>query len=142
MERQASRAALASLQNRVSDGADVAQVADMVVTAWQRTAFILKPIIGERGMSALYQRSLYVSGREYEWLRPCYQGIQGAMDLTSLKAALALQQCDVAVQGGAALFTAFYDLLASLVGEALTTRLLYALWENSYGAPTAQDGSQ
>jgi hypothetical protein len=142
MERQQSWAALRALERRIDDGADATQIAAFIVADWQQIELILRPIVGARGVAALYQRSLFVSGKEYEWLTPCYRGIQAAIDLPLLKTALALQQRDIAVQGGTALFTTFHELLSSLVGEALTTRLLFSVWDSSLRGPTAQDGSQ
>jgi hypothetical protein len=138
MESQESRRIAAPLAHRVAQDADAAQIAEAAVSIWQEIDAALTPIIGQRGVAALYRRSLYITGATHPWLAGTHEGVPTAMDLAALKSALAQQNSAAAVGGGALLQT-FHELLASLVGPSLTERLLRSVWANSSSGPPAQD---
>jgi len=132
----------APLHGRVEDGADTEQVADAIVAVWREIDQALHPIIGHRGVAALYNRSLKLTAAAYPWLAQGHAGALAALDPTALRAALVRQAPDAAAAAGNALFETFRDLLASLVGESLTQRLLHTVWDHTAGAPPAQDDSK
>jgi hypothetical protein len=109
------------------------------VDVWTQIDEALTPIIGVRGVAALHGRSLFLTARAFPWIGTRRDGVQMAMDLESLRLALASQTASDALRGAAALFDAFTDLLASMVGTALTERLLRTVWDTPYGGPAAQD---
>jgi hypothetical protein len=127
------------LCGRLTEGASAAQVADAVGAIWLEIDEVLHPIIGRRGMAALYNRSVKLTVSAYPWLGPGYQVALSAVDPTALKSALASQTPAEATAGGSALFLSFHELLASLVGSSLTDRLLRSVWNHSSGASSAQD---
>lgn len=131
----------ASLASRINGRADAAQIADEIVTMCQEINVALSPIIGRRGVDALYKRSLHLAAPTYPWLAMARDGAQEFMDPAKLKATLAAQSSANAAAGGGALLQTFQDLLASLVGPSLTERLLHPVWNNSSGSPPAQDFS-
>ena len=51
----------APLADLVSDGADAEQLADAIVAMWLEIDQALHPIIGHRGVAALYNRSLHLT---------------------------------------------------------------------------------
>src|SRR5688572_7991193 len=120
----------ATLVHRAAAGADAAQIADAIISAWQEIDAALSPILGHQGIAALYKRSLYLTASAYPWLASTFQGAHAAMDLPELKSVFELQDSGNAAAGGGALLQTFHELLASLVGPALTERLLRSVWEH------------
>lgn len=92
-------------------------------------------------MAALFNRSLKIALREFPWLGEGHQGVLAEVDASALKAALLRQPADTALAGGTALFIAYHELLASLVGPSLTDQLLRAVWTLPSGVPPEQETS-
>jgi hypothetical protein len=136
MESQDSRQAAAALARRVGNSASAAQITEAIVSIWQEVDAALRPIIGQRGVAALYKRSLYLTASTHSWMGGVHETSQAAIDLGSLRSALARQSSDAARAGGDALLMNFHELLSTLVGPSLTERLLRDVWTNtSNGAP-------
>jgi hypothetical protein len=127
------------LVQRGGNGADATQIADAMVSTWQEIAAALGPIIGRGGVAALYKRSLYLTGPAHPWLAGAQEGVPTPMDFAALKSVFAQQSSATAAAGGRALLQTFYDLLASLVGPALTGQLLRSVWEKSFSGLPEQD---
>src|SRR5687768_10983754 len=78
------------------------QIADAAVAIWQAIDAALAPVLGQRGVVALYQRSLHLASQTYPWL-PCGPGSgRLALDLPALRMVLARQNEAQACLGGAA----------------------------------------
>lgn len=105
-------------------GSDSGQVADSALSIWREIDACLAPVIGRRGVEALFQRSLHLVERDYPWLLAAHSAANELSDFTALWQALGLQTCIKAVAGNAALLNAFYSLLINLIGESLTRQLL------------------
>jgi hypothetical protein len=127
------------LAHRLAMGAPAAQVADMVAVVWREIDQALHPIIGHRGVLALYNRSLKQASTLYPWLAVGHAGALAAVDPSALRAALAQQAPAEAVAGGTLLLQTFRDLLRSLIGDSLTDRLLGSIWGPAPEAAPAQD---
>jgi hypothetical protein len=110
-----------------------------MVATWKEIDAGLAPIIGPRGVAALYKRSLYLTGGAHPWLAGLHEGTPTTMDLAALKSVIAQQSSADAAVGGNALLQTFHQLLASLVGPSLTERLLRPVWADSSTAAPAQD---
>jgi hypothetical protein len=132
---------LAPLAGRVADDASAEQVAEAVFELWLEIDQALHPIIGHRGVAALYNRSLKLTQRAYPWVAIGHQGQLAAADPAALKVTLVQQAATEAAAGGSALFGAFHGLLSSLVGPALTEQLLSSVWAHSSAVASAQDPS-
>lgn len=129
----------ASLASRINGRTDAAQIADEIVIMFEEINDVLSPIIGRRGVDALYKRSLHLAVPAYPWLADARDGIQEFMDPAKLKSTLCAQSPASAAAGGGVVLQTFHDLLASLVGPSLTERLLHPVWNKSSGIPPAQD---
>ena len=129
----------APLADRVRTGADAEQVADEIVAIWLEIEQALHPIIGHRGVAALYNRSLHLTAVAYPWLASDQPVAPATIDPSGLRLALVQQTAAEAAPGGNALFHTFHDLLASLVGPSLTERLLRSVWTHPSGASPGQD---
>lgn len=136
-----STAPLAPLARRVGVDASAAQVATAAVATWHEIDAALAPIVGPRGVAALYKRSLHLARAAHPWLAGASAGLHDAFDPATLGAVLAQQDGASAAAGGDALFQIFHDLLATLVGASLTERLLRSVWANTSSGSSAQDAT-
>jgi hypothetical protein len=141
LKSEQSRPWPAPLADRVSDGADAEQVADAIAAIWLEIDQALHPIMGQRGVAALYNRSLHLAAVDYPWLAIDQPAFPAAVDPSALKSALVRQTAAEAAAGGSALFHTFHELLASLVGASLTERLLRSVWTHPSPGSPVQDTS-
>lgn len=111
-------------------GADVGKIADAAVEAWVAIDGALSPIVGPRGIAALYKRSVHLAVADHPWLAPAYEGALQPGDFASLRAALSQQTAENAAAAHDALMKTFQDLLNNLIGRSLTQRLLHAVWDH------------
>jgi hypothetical protein len=109
-----------------SGGDDPLAAADAAVAAWEEIRTLLAPVLGQRGVAALYRRSVHLTLARYPWLAPAYEAPAQAADLAALHAALEAQDATVAAAASAELLANFRALLTNLIGDALAARLLGA----------------
>lgn len=95
---------------------------------WDQLASQLVSLIGEGGFHALYARSLHLSRTDFPWL-PCV-GAALSVDVgfEALRSSLEGQDAAHANKANRMLLLTFTDILASLVGEPLTTDILSSAW--------------
>lgn len=113
--------------------ADTGQVADAAVARWLQIDQALHPIIGHRGVAALFNRSVKHTAARFPWLGQGPQDALAVVDPSVLKAALLLQTAAEATAGVDSLFQSLHDLLTSLIGSSLTDQLLRFVWAHSPG---------
>lgn len=80
--------------------ADAAQVADLMAVTWDAVDRALRPIIGQRGFTALYERSLYLNASVHGWLMDINRGADKPHNITALRDAQAQQSRAEAVAAG------------------------------------------
>lgn len=124
------------MAQRAGEGADSTRTADAIAALWQQIEAALAPIIGQRGVAALYKRSLYLATATHPWLE-LQEDPQATPDLAALKSAIARQRSTDATAGGVAMLQAFHTLLTSLIGSSLSGQLLDAVWTH----PSPSSGS-
>ena len=127
------------LSLRLPPGAAPALVADTLAAIWHELDDALHPVVGHRGVAALYQRSLSIAARARPWLAPPTAGPLARLDTAGLHTALLGQNSDEATAGSEALLSEFRVLLASLLGDSLADRLLRPVWAHAAIPPSAQD---
>ncbi|MEP7102436.1 MAG: hypothetical protein ABI781_18135 [Burkholderiales bacterium] len=127
------------LEDAVSEGASSDEVAMRVATTFRGIDRALAPIVGQRGMAALYKRSLHLSRPAHPWLPVSAHGSESEMDLAALTAALAARTSAEAGSAGTQLLDGFRALLITLIGESLTERLLRPVWTNFLSGAPARD---
>ncbi|WP_236710287.1 hypothetical protein [Pseudomonas sp. RIT-PI-q] len=136
-----SRQIVASLAHRVGPEADIARIAQAIISTLQDMDTGLTPIIGHQGVAALYRRSLHLCASTHPRLAGTYDSVQAAMDLTALKSVLIEQSKADALFFGEVLLTTYYELLTTLIGPSLTARLLRGVWEPSLSDTPSQENS-
>ena len=122
-----------------AQGVNAGQTADAAVATWRDIYDVLSPIIGQRGVTALYKRSLYLSRDDYPWLAAVAEGALQASDFTRLRTALAQQSSANAAAANSALLHAFTELLTNLIGASLTERLLLSVWDHPSNGHAVQE---
>ncbi|MEB0223051.1 MULTISPECIES: hypothetical protein [unclassified Pseudomonas] len=136
-----SRQIVASLAHRVGPNADIARIAQAIVSILQDMGAALTPIIGQQGVVALYRRSLHICVSTHPRLAGTYDSVQASLDLIALKFILVEQNETDALFFGDVLLTTFYELLTTLIGPSLTARLLRGVWEPSLSDTLSQETS-
>lgn len=116
---------------------------DVAMTLWRTLHDNLSPIIGHRGMTALFRRSLYLTHARHPWLAPvCEAAAEQDTDaLDRLRSALLLQAEAEADAAHCALLDNFRNLLVTLIGASLTDRLMRPVPDNTSSGPAVQDTS-
>ncbi|MCV2356481.1 hypothetical protein LNV09_20260 [Paucibacter sp. B2R-40] len=146
---------VAFLAQHLDAGASSAQIAKLVCRVCREIEFALVPIVGQRGVAALFARSLQLSAKSHHWLKDAKVGADsdsgicgGENPATSSVTPAALctmieRQTRPEAAAGACLFLqTFCELLAKLVGRALTERLLRTPWITFLSGAAAQDNTQ
>lgn len=118
----------ATLTQRAGGDPDASAIAQATLDTWHQVADRLAPVIGARGVDALLSRSLHLTNRAFPWLAITGSDGDSVALLASLKTRLAGAETTAAAQAGHALLATFTELLATLIGESLTERLLTPVW--------------
>jgi hypothetical protein len=117
----AAQRILARLAGLATDGADAATLAGEATTNWRAIEAALTPILGSGGFSALFLRSVHDTRRQFPWLTWQRESPDG---LVLLHATLASREPAETLAVITVLLQCFCGLLTSLIGDALTERLL------------------
>jgi len=139
MKSQENDGVAAFFTHCVTSGADSRRIAESIAASCRAIEISLTPIIGQRGVAALYKRSLHLTTRTHPWLAGAQESVSDSVDVASLTSLLAKQTSAEAAAAGARLLQTFHDLLATLVGPSLTEQLLRSVWANFLSGPSAQD---
>lgn len=109
---------------------------------WRRIAQQLCPLIGESGFCALFGRATHVVGPEHAWLAPQQPCRSPEQLFSSLEERLGSVDAARAAAANEALLRTFTQLLAALIGEKLTQRLLASATATAETAPGQQKNAQ
>lgn len=140
-ESSEGRRIVASLTLRVDRVEGIDNIADVIIAMLQDTSASLVPIIGPKGVAALYRRSLHQCMTLDPRIASTYQSMTDPLDVVQLKSILIQQdQADV-IFFGEELLKALYELLVTLIGSSLSLRLLIDVWETKLSTPPSQENS-
>ena len=117
-----------TLDRHIGGARDASAVAEATVITWRQVAAQLAPVIGVRGVDVLFSRSLHLTSTTYVWLALARNHEDAATLLTSFKERLEARGAVAAAEASLAVLLTFTDLLATLIGESLTERLLGPVW--------------
>jgi hypothetical protein len=119
--------------------ADAHAIAAAALRAYERLAQQVAPLIGEAGLNAVCARSLHLMQREFSWLAPAGSAEPRDTPFTHVRVSLERQDPAVATNAAIAVLATFGELLASFIGESLTTRLLPEAWPDGFSDDTTQE---
>lgn len=103
-------------------------IPEAAVLVWKQMASEITSIVGEGGFNTLYSRSLVLTQSTYFWLEFNPHLPQTEHRFAELKMCLERQTPEHAREANLLLLTTFTDILASLIGEKLTTSILRLAW--------------
>ncbi|MEO6824851.1 MAG: hypothetical protein ABI167_09050 [Nitrosospira sp.] len=117
-----------------------ASVADASIVLWERMAAEIISIVGEEGFNSLYARSLFLSHASFPWLANPFPKAEHRF--AELKTKLEGHAPAPARKANTLLLITFTDVLASLIGESLTTRILHLAWGAGIPARTGKENQE
>lgn len=99
----------------------------------------LTPLIGDAGVAAILARSLHLTERRVPGLAPFRAADRNDAPFAVLQRSM--QQLDPAASTDAAIaiLGTTVELLASFIGESLTTRLLREAWPDDFAGDTTEE---
>ena len=115
------------------------QAVDAVAYMWAPLAAQIISIVGAGGFDSLYARSLFLCQTTFPWLTGSSASAQSNAWLVDLKNRLQAQSPALAGEANCLLLLTFTNLLASLIGEPLTARILNSAWEITTRDTTRKD---
>lgn len=115
------------------------KVADNMIVLWEQMATQIIAIIGESGFSSLYARSLFLTASYHPWLASGSLSLQTGQRFLKLNIDLKGQTPAQAMAGSRLLLITFTDILASLIGEQLTMRILQSAWGQGTQGPIGKE---
>jgi hypothetical protein len=118
---------------------DTDNVAEAAIHRWELIANQIISIVGEGGFNALYIRSTFLANSKYPWLPVDSLSLWTDDRFADLKKNLAGQMPAQASAANCLLLITLTDILASLIGEDLTTRILRSAWGNDTPSRDSQE---
>ncbi|NDP48801.1 MAG: hypothetical protein GZ085_10520 [Sulfuriferula multivorans] len=104
--------------------------ADAAMTLWEKLSTKIIAIIGAGGFQSLYARSLFIAQAQFPWLATDEVPKQTDQLFAQLKKYFESQTPVQASAANSLLLITLTDILASLIGEALTTSILRSAWDS------------
>lgn len=134
--RVLQKVAASAITRRCGSGADATAVAAAARRAGGELAVVLGPLISPAGVDALVARALHLAQREYP---SGHAGEEQAAEPFG-QVSLWLERMDppIATAAAAGMFVMFAELLATLIGEPLTTRYLRKAWADDFSDKRAE----
>jgi len=138
LRREAIRRTLA---RRAGGTPDASSVAKATLGIWHQVSARLAPVIGARGVDALFSRSLQLTSAAFPWLAIIGENMESADLLANIETRLAWREPETALEVSYTLLVTFTELMATLIGESLTGRLLDPVWVPPSPASEKEAGS-
>ena len=115
------------------------KVADAAINLWEQMAAQIISIVGEDGFNSLYARSLFLAQPTFPWLTASSVAQQNDQRFAELKKGLEGQTPSQAREANSLLLLTFTGILAALIGEPLTTRILCSAWGDDASTRTSKE---
>jgi hypothetical protein len=127
------------LAREVGTGADARAIAAAARRLCEQFAQQLTPLIGHAGIAAICGRSLHLTQRNVPGLAQLRAASPEDGPFARLQLCLEQQEPAVATEAAITLLTTASELLASLIGESLTARLLCETWPDDFAGETTEE---
>lgn len=115
------------------------KVADAAINLWEQMAAQIISIVGEDGFNSLYARSVFLAQPTFPWLTASALAQQNDQRFAELKKGLEGQTPSQAREANSLLLLTFTGILAALIGEPLTTRILWSAWGDDASTSTSKE---
>jgi len=127
------------LTREAGAGADAVAVAAAAGRLSDVFAQQLGPLVGDAGVAAIYSRSLHLVHRQFPWLGRTQPTEQDDGRVTRVELSLRQQEAAVAAEAAVAVLATIGEVLASFIGDPLTTRLLREAWPHDFVDDVTQE---
>ena len=124
---------------RAVPGSESTREADWFAAVCREIDMALNPIIGAKGVAALYKRSVHVASLTHPWLLGARGHDPSTVDFAVLTTLLANRPNGEAAAGGALILETLHALLTTLIGLSLAERLLRPAWTLFLSGPPTQE---
>ena len=98
------------------------------IDSWNRIATQIIAVVGEGGFNSLFARSVFLTEYTFPWLAAVLLSPQDDYRFAKLKISFEGKTLEQAKAANSLLLITFTDIMASLIGEQLTIRLLRSAW--------------
>lgn len=127
------------LAREAGTGASAPAIAAAARRLCERLAEQLTPLIGDAGVAAICARSLHLTERNVSGLGSIGASDRGDSPFALLQLSLEQQEPAVATEAAVAVLATACELVASFIGEGLTSNLLSEAWPEDFaGNPTEE----
>lgn len=127
------------LAREAGTGADAPAIAAAASRLCDRFAERLTPLIGDAGVAAICARSLHLTARRIRGLASVRAAGLGDAPFAPLQLFLEQQEPAAATEAAVAVLGTASVLLASFIGEGLTTGLLREAWPEDFAGDTTEE---
>jgi hypothetical protein len=131
IERQQMISKVLAPPSQDQDGAHA--IATRTLWSWEQVAFHLTPLIGDAGLQSLYARAMHLVLPQCPALGPPQRNQQSESSFHKLKSDLESMDAAEAARASNLLLATFTELLSTLIGESLTSRILRSAWTDEAG---------
>ena len=128
-----------ALRREAGADADAKAFAAAARRVYDALAGQLALLIGDGGVRALTARSLHLVQREFPWLAEAREPDPLEGGFAQVRSRLERQEPLLAMEAAAATLATLGGLLATLIGDTLTMRVLRAAWPNAFPEETEQE---
>ena len=127
------------LAREAGTGANAPAIAAAARRLCERFAEQLTPLIGDAGVAAICARTLHLTERNVRGLALVRASAQGDSPFALLQRSLEQQTPAEATEAAVAVLATASELLASFIGEGLTTGLLREAWPDDFAGDTTEE---
>jgi hypothetical protein len=127
------------LAREAGTGAKTAAIAAAARRLAERFAQQLTPLIGDAGVAAICARSLHLAQRKVSGVAAVPASDHSDGPFALLQRSLEQQESPVATEAAVAMLATTTELLASFIGDSLTTRLLREAWPDDFADETTEE---
>jgi hypothetical protein len=121
---------------------DAVDAADAAISLWEPMATEIISIVGKEGFNSLYARTIFLNRAAFPWLAASLNTLQADQRLAELKMSFEKQTPAQVGEANNSLLITFTDILASLIGEQLTTRILCLAWNTDISNCTGKESQK
>ena len=127
------------LTRQAGTDADAKALAAAALRVYDTLASQLVLLIGDGGVRALTARSLHLVQGDFPWLAEAQETDPSEGPFAQFGLCLERQEPAVATEAAAAALATLGGLLETLIGDALTMRVLRAAWPSAFPDATRQE---
>jgi hypothetical protein len=124
IDRSEDRGFIEILASQVAEAENSEQIVSLLILRFRMISDALGPVIGHGGVTALFERSLYIVGDRYAWIQDLRIHANTGKAFSSIAPVFALRTMQEAADAAVLIVSEFCDLLAGMVGYSLSERLL------------------